>query len=192
MEIIDVISGGGLASVFGGLTGVLGSWLTARQERKILEMELLDKADARAHAALMVDKELDGMRMEAEKDITLANIDSVTRMDLSADNLMKSSHTMAEGDIGDTANEGWILRSIEGARRLIRVVASYYALVGITLINLWTFSAWSIMNMVLTQAQLYKITILLIETDIYLSTTILLYWFGTRAKKSKDIVSALK
>ncbi|MDH5184562.1 MAG: hypothetical protein OEX12_11820, partial [Gammaproteobacteria bacterium] len=89
MEIIDVISGGGLASVFGGLTGVLGSWLTARQERKILEMELLDKADARAHAALMVDKELDGMRMEAEKDITLANIDSVTRMDLSADNLMK-------------------------------------------------------------------------------------------------------
>ncbi|MDH5184729.1 MAG: hypothetical protein OEX12_12680, partial [Gammaproteobacteria bacterium] len=69
---------------------------------------------------------------------------------------------------------------------------SYYALVGITLINLWTFSAWSIMNMVLTQAQLYKITILLIETDIYLSTTILLYWFGTRAKKSKDIVSALK
>jgi hypothetical protein len=100
-----------LASVgSGGLTGLLGSGITAYSSYKNKQLDLSHRENMREYDLQALDKEI-------ERDIHITEVEATTTREVSSDDLMEASIKAAKLDSKD-AQDNWLWILIEGWRRL--------------------------------------------------------------------------
>jgi len=181
--MLDVVTGilGAVGS--GGVTGLLGGGLTFLQQKsankqKLKELELNNK-----YKKEILELEQAMAKEEQQADIRVEQIEGENERYLADSEAMIASFQHALGDKGDTANEGIILRFVEGMRRAVRPIASYYSMAVLTMLTWWMIDLWNSKGLELSNEQAYTISLQLLNATVYLTTTILLWWFSSRGVK---------
>lgn len=167
----------------GGITGIIGGGITLLKsytdnKQRIQEMELTNKHNL----ALVVKQNELGIAL-AEKNIVLEGRKAIAAAEQAANDLFKEGLEYAKTEVGNTAQEGIFLRFVEGTRRFFRPFVSYYSMIVLTAMSYWVYDLWTRMNLVVTQEQAYALTKLMLETNIYIATTAIFWWFTTRVEK---------
>ena len=169
--IVDLFSTGGM----GALVGMLGSWMTKREQRKNLELtikrdlqlgelRLKELAAESAHEVQMADKQMERAEIEGEIAIEEAEVDAFA----------ESLKTQAR-------STGVVV--IDAIRGLMRPVITVFLLV------LSTWLAVNVHKMVggldsMPGNELFDLYKLIIQQLIFLTVTAVTWWFGSRPQRS--------
>jgi hypothetical protein len=180
MELITTILG---AIGGGGITGIVGGLLSHFRDKAAakLELERMDMQHKHRMAEAQAEREL--MLMEAEKEIRISEVEGAAIEAKAHYEAIGEGLKAAKWDVGDTKQEGIILRFIEGMRRAVRPVASFYSMAVLTVITLWVMRLWEEMGLVMTQAQAFDLSMQMLAAVVYISSTVILWWFSTRGLK---------
>lgn len=185
------ILGSVLTGIFGGgATGLLGVLLqryfdgkkaaqdieltrlqldAARETRK-LELEAQERMAANAAAAQQLQAQLDAHAREVDADTAAytASVASDRATYLAADAQQQSRVAR------------WLMAVVDTARGLMRPAVTVYSLVLLTMLAAWVRELHQRTALVLTAAQQHELTMQVVGTVIYLSTTCVVWWFGVR------------
>lgn len=182
--MLDALLSGGLGAALGGVTGLIGNWLNNKKEIKLAELRLQEKAADRQH-------ERDMQANQYKGELALRKEQNSKDMAISADNLMASSYKLAEGDIDKTENHNGFVRFIFGVvefcRRLVRPTASFGSMAVLGYITLFVYDHLPdfLDNLMImgSEDEAFLLMKYLVGTICYISTTVVLWWFGTRTKR---------
>lgn len=172
MDLMTIISTIGS----GGLTGVIGSGITAYSEYKNKQMDL-------DHIASMKRLDLEALDKEIARDVRISETEAETERWKSQDDLMEASYLSAELDTRN-AGSNWFWVLIEGWRRAIRPLATTYAMVILTVLTIAIYDLYNSHGLSPDVQYVNDLLEHLIFMSIYLATTIILWWFGTRKAKA--------
>ena len=172
----SLISGG----ILGGITGLLGSVVQrfAAYKTKKLEVEL-EKIKFDHETAL---RELDARIMEKEwaGRAQVASVEGQSAADVAAAEAFAKSYTdgpkYSEG-LEPTKGQAWLLVLLDCLRGVIRPALTIYLCVITTMVYL---QAQELMGGDIPQELAAEIVRLVLGTILYLTTTCVTWWFGTR------------
>ena len=179
--MLDTLLSGGFGAIFGGVTGLIGTFLNNKKELKLAELARDERRDERAHELTVNDQ-----THNAKMDLIEAEFDH--EEELSADSTFRESFTIAAKDVDTTENHSWLIRflfgTVEVLRRLVRVVASYGSM---TILGFITYFVYNNLDGFLENlqavsegAKAFALMEYLVFTVCYIATTIVLWWFGVR------------
>ena len=165
------------AILSGGVTGLIGSAITSYTDLKKQKMLL-------AHKEVMERLSFDMMKLEAESKIKVVEVETEGKISVADAQLLAESY---KADRATYSTEGkrnvvveFLLGLVDVCRGSVRPLLTYYFTVLISIQFFRFFSSYSELNTspeVLGE-MLNKITI----TILYVGTTVVLWWFGTRNK----------
>lgn len=168
---------GAIAS--GGLTGLIGTTITAFSEYKT-------KLSAHAHEEKMTELNMQMAKLEAETKLSIAQTESDATKDVAETQAFANSHTadIARYALGDRASNSLGFIAVDVIRGLVRPTLTIYVMAIVTLIY------WQLMQLVggLTAIPTHDALAMVktvIDGLLYIATTIVLWWFGTRSKGQK-------
>lgn len=177
---------GDITSLFGGgLTGIIGSVVSSvyAYKSKQLDIELQKEKYAnevelkKADAAIMAQEWT--ARTQIAATTAEAQMDSEASKAFAA-SLSSEPQRYAEGSL--TPRQTWLMVLLDFARGIIRPGLTLYLVVITTLIY---FQARSLMGAGMSAEQAVDLLSLIVKTVLYLTSTTVLWWFGTRFKKEK-------
>lgn len=185
--LADLLSGG-LGALLGGITGLIGTYLNNKKELKLATLEAEERKDKRAHELLMTDK-------RHEYTLATAKVKNEHQRELSADESMRASYTFASRDSDETDHRnrfiGFMYGIVEVLRRLVRVVASFGSMVILAYITYFIYNNLDkfLINLqaINNGTEAFNLMQYLIFTVCYVSTTVILWWFGARTKRPPAI-----
>lgn len=170
------------AIVSGGATGILGALVTTWGElAKVKEMNRHEEAMAAG------DREL--AKLEAEKDIQIARTEGEAAVGVADAQALATSyqHDRAAYATGSlTAGQRWLMVIVDFLRGIVRPGATMYFT---GLATYLTFIAVDLMNRLAPEkaAELaVELVPQVVLVVLYLTTTIILWWFGARQKLFGD------
>lgn len=177
---------GGIASVLsGGLTGIIGSVaqgifaykskqldVELQKEKYINELEL-----RKADAAIMAQEW--ASRTQIAQTEASAQVDSEDAKAFTTA-LTSEPQRYSEGQL--TNKQNWLMVLLDFCRGIIRPGLTLY-LCGIT--TAVYFHAKDLMGHDMSPEQSYQLVMQIVNTILYLTTTCVLFWFGTRNKALK-------
>ncbi|MGI4991077.1 hypothetical protein ACRXCV_00475 (plasmid) [Halobacteriovorax sp. GFR7] len=186
--MLEALLSGGLGTLLGGVTGLIGTYLNNKKELKIAELEADERKDKRAHEVLMMDK-------THQYTLETAKLKNEHEREISADNRMMSSYQFASRDSDDTNHRNrfiaFLFGMVEVGRRLVRVVASFGSM---AILAYMTYFIYNNLDKFLVTLQTindgkeaFTLMQYLIFTVCYVSTTVILWWFGGRTKRPPSI-----
>jgi hypothetical protein len=179
---MDIFSG--IASILsGGVTGIIGSVAQGifAYKSKQLDVELQkqkysNELELRKADAVIMAQEWASRTSIAQTEAT-AQIDSEDSKSFHAA-LTSEPQRYAEGTL--TSKQNWMMVILDFIRGIIRPGLTLY-LCGIT--TAIYFHAKSLMGTDMISAQAYELVTQIVNTILYLTTTCVLFWFGTRNKQ---------
>lgn len=150
----------------GGVTGLVGSAVTKVFEFKTRKLEIEAQKELMLH-------EVDMKKIEAAGKEAVADADAFGK-----------SYEVEENQYSDvvkpTKAQGWVLIGLDALRGMIRPFLTLYLCILTTIIY---FKANRLMGEMVPVDSAVEIVKLLISTILYLTTTCILWWFGTRNKQ---------
>ena len=167
----------------GGITGIIGGGITLLKSYTDNKQRLEELAISNKHALAVMEKQNELNVILAEKNITLETNKALAEAEAASVDLFKTGLDYAKTEVGTPATDGIVLRFVEGFRRFFRPFVSYYSTIILTAMSYWVYDLWTKMNLALTQDQAYALTKLMLETNIYIATTAIFWWFTTRIEK---------
>ena len=185
--IVDLFTSGGIGTILGGITGLLGNWVKSRHEEKMFALREKAKADDREHDLAVI-------RLEGETAVAVADIQRQEADDVASANALTAAYKMEpkrflEGDkYMDTFLGRWLRMPLFGVldviRGSMRPVGTAYMAVVVTMIY-WEFQAMmETMNIQMTPDQVFKVYMYLVGTFAYLMITSFVFWYGDRNRQS--------
>lgn len=159
----------------GAITGLIGSWAAKREERKILEInnghdlemakvdQLRETADHQ-HSLALADKGIEQAALEGEIAVDIAEMG----------NIQTAINAQARPS-------GMVL--VDAALRFVRPVITAYLLILISYIGYQIHVLVGGLTAIPT-TEIVGIYIFLIEAIMFLTTTAVAWWFGSRGKPS--------
>ena len=177
---MDIFSG--IASIFGGgLTGLIGSVTSKIYEFKTkkLEIELQKDKYANEIALKKVDAEI--MAQEWAARTKVAEVEAEAKVDIEDSKAFNTALTSepqryAQGDLTHTQN--WLMIILDLFRGIIRPSLTVYLCAITTVIYI---KANHILNSNLVLPSMaYDLVTQIVNTILYLTTSCVLFWFGTR------------
>lgn len=187
MEILGTVLTGVLS---GGATGLLGVLLQrffdarkaaqdielarlqldAARETRRMELEAQERMASNAAATQQLQAQLDAHAREVEAD-NAAYVASIAsdRATYLAPNAQQHSRLAR-----------WLMAVVDAARGLMRPGVTVYSLVLLTSLAAWVRDMHQRQALVLTAAQQHELTMQVVGTVIYLTTTTVVWWFGVR------------
>jgi hypothetical protein len=205
MEWLSTLAAGASsAGPLGLLAGLLGGALQQWQKRSIAKIEAQDRENSRAHEIALLKATSDNMIAETAANIKVTQVEGDIATDLARYQVDGKILDLAMTDVAKTDElifspaelKGpgfgprfarfvsiWVrfsLASIEAARRLFRPLASYYSLIGLTFLTLWVTDMLVTRQLALTDKEALTLWWRIIETDIFLATTCVTWWFISR------------
>lgn len=185
--IVDLFTSGGIGTILGGITGLVGNWLKTRHEEKMFALRENAKVQDRSH-------ELAVMKMEGETAVAVADIKRQEADDVASADALKAAYDMEpkrflDGDkYMDTFLGRWLLMPLFGLldvfRGLMRPGGTTYMMIIVSMIY------WEYQDMVETFAikptpeQVHEVHMYLIGTFAYLMITSFVFWYGDRNRQS--------
>lgn len=180
---MDIFSG--IASIFGGgLTGLVGS-VTQRifeYKSKKLDIELQKEKFANDIALKRVDAEL--MAQEWAARTKVADVEATAKMDVADSEAFATALTSEPQRYSDvthlTDKQNWLMVLLDFMRGAIRPGLTIYLCALTTAI--YFQAKFLLRSNDITVEQAYDLVTQIIDTILYLTTTCVLFWFGTRNK----------
>lgn len=157
----------------GGITGVIGSVFTGIMAYK-------EKGAQRAHEKQM--RDLDIQERKAEAEISLKQVEAETEGQIAMGELQAFNTSLSsdQARYATGANEHWAFVIVDVIRGLMRpalTVGLSYALCQVIFDVIEALGGWE----VVVAAQGMSIVNDLIQSLIYVTTTAIVWWFGSRA-----------
>lgn len=201
--MLEIGGGGGvldvalsvLGSVFsGGVTGLLGvgvqrlfDWLHAKEQLKQQEAR-------QAHEVAMVRANAEVMAQEWAARTRVAEVDAAGKENVAAEASFAASfqsepQAYSARIAKPSKGQGWVLVILDAIRGAIRPGLTVYLCAITTIIYLEVRDLLLTVGNNLTTAQAMEMNKLVISTVLYLTTTCVLWWFGTRNRQSAPKVS---
>ncbi len=171
-------------SIFsGGATGLIGVILQrfADYKNKQLDLEIEAKKQEHEIALRRVDAEIAAQEWAARTQVAqveAAGKEAVADAQAFAESFKMEPQRYAEG-VKFTHGQGWVMVILDALRGAIRPVLTVYLCVLTTLIYL---QAHQLLGTSMAPEQAYKLVEMIVGSVLYLTTTCVLWWFGTRNK----------
>jgi hypothetical protein len=178
LEILGTIFG----SIFsGGATGIIGiiAQRFADYKNKQLDMQLESQRQQNAIALKQADAAI--MREEWAAKVEVAQVESEAKKDVAASEAFSKSFDMepkqyTSGEL--TSRQRWLMVFLDFIRGSVRPLLTVY------LCGLTTLVYWQAHKVLATQgvttSDAIEITKTIVGSILYLTTTCVLWWFGTR------------
>jgi len=177
LELLGTVFG---AIFSGGATGLLGvvAQRFADYKNKQLDMELEKQRQANAVELRRVDAEIMAQEYAAKAQIVTIQTEGITEV-ANAEAFAKSydmePKMYTTGNL--TPNQRWVMVFLDALRGSVRPVLTIYLCVLITLVYMQARTLLGSTIDVLNAMELVK---LVVGTILYLGTTCVLWWFGSR------------
>tara|TARA_R110000822_G_scaffold154105_5_gene293597 strand:- start:818 stop:1369 length:552 start_codon:yes stop_codon:yes gene_type:complete len=171
------------SSFGGGLLGVFGTFIKSKSEYKNKKLDYdhsiaMHKADMES-MKLEAQLKVDEIQLQNEGRLALANVEMERAQDVNDANIRQASYT------NDKASYGNLF--IDGVRGLMRPMITTYLLI------LMTYISYQINTIVggvagLPVAKIWALYHELIIAIVFLTTTTITWWFGTRPVVKKEVI----
>jgi hypothetical protein len=187
MDILDAV-GGVLGSVVsGGVTGILGVVVQRIADfknkqldlkGKELDIQLAEKNNAHEREMRKIDAEIVAQEHAARTQIALT--EATAKTDVAETKAFASSFNEPirySEKVQPNSGQGWMLVILDFIRGTVRPGLTIYLSILTTLVYV---KASAQMDRALDGIQYFKVLESIIDTIMYLNTTCVLWWFGTR------------
>lgn len=176
MNILSLVT-----SVFGGgITGLIGSITQHVLEFKTKKLELEANRDKFAHEERMVKAEAEVMAQEWAARTKVAETESAARIDVADSAAFAASfNEPARYSEHTTEKQNWFMVGLDVLRGVVRPGLTVYLCILTTLLYL---KAQRLLPTDLAPDQALGLVNDIVGTILYLTTTCILWWFGTRNK----------
>lgn len=168
----------------GGVTGIIGVAVQRIADYKNKELDLKLSAQKFEHERSLRAIDVALMEKEWSGRLRIAETESQVAVD-SSDALAFSQSfkepPMYSAKVRLTAREGWLLVMLDFLRGIVRPGLTIYLCVLTSLI--YWHARGLLRAEILTQAEALSLVKLVVGTVLYLTTTCILWWFGTRNKQ---------
>lgn len=175
-----------VSSLFGGgLVGLLGTVISKFFEYRTKKLDIELQAAKYANEIAMKRVEGELMAQEWAARTKVAEVEGHTKMDVADSEAFAASFNepvrYSEG-VSPTSAQGWLLILLDSFRAIIRPALTLYLCILTTLLY---FDAHKLLRANdFTQSQAEALVLRIIETILFLTTTCVLWWFGTRNKQA--------
>lgn len=174
--MLELLTGLFTSSGFGVITGLVGSYLSKREERKVLELRFshenrMAKHDLQrdiqdhAHDLDMADKNMEEATLEGQIATDISEMDNV-----------KSTIISQSKSSGN--------KVIDGILRFVRPVITAYLLVICTVLAFHLHKLTGGLAMLSTE-QVFGLYSYILYQMVFLTVTAVAWWFGSRGQSSK-------
>lgn len=186
--ILGVFTGGISSILAGGATGLLGILAQRFFDFKTKQLDLQSAQIKNAHEIAVIKANGELMAQEYAGKTQVAQVEAAGRSDVAASEAFAASLKVeptryADGvrPKGVWGNMGWFLMVlIDFIRGIVRPALTVYLCALTTLIYFQAQTIMTTYGMVIQADDAFKLVVRIIETILYLTTTCLLWWFGTR------------
>lgn len=185
MDLTSIL--GGITSIAtGGLTGLFGTAIGAvfTYKSKQLDIELQKEKYANDVAMKDLDSKIMAQEWASRTQVAQVNADAQKDTEDSkafAASLTSEPQRYAEGPL--TSKQNWFMVLLDFFKGLIRPSLTLY-LAGLT--TLIYLQAEALIGHGITPDQANGLIVKIIDTVLYLTTTVILWWFGSRAHDKKE------
>lgn len=179
MDILNLVT-----SVFGGgITGLVGSITQHILEFKTKKLELEANRDKYAHEESMVKAEAEVLAQEWAARTKVAEIESAAKVE-TADSAAFAASFNEPARYAEhvTDKQNWFMVGLDVLRGMVRPCLTLYLCAITTLLYL---KAERLIPAGLSSEQALGLVDQIINTILYLTTTCVLWWFGTRNKQKQ-------
>lgn len=160
----------------GGLIGLVGSWLTKREERKSLEIKF-------KHEVAMADIRRQEFELEADHELAMADKE-MQRAELEGDIAVQGAELEAFTSSLDESKKSYGIIIVDAIRGLMRPVITVYLLVVATLCTLKIGSLVGGLES-LDPEMLSATYQSVINQMLFLTATSVTWWFGSRPSSKR-------
>lgn len=176
-------------SIFGGgVTGLIGVIVQRYTEYKTKQLEAEMAKDKMAHEIDLKHIDAEIMQQEWASRTKVAEVEAAAKEDVADSASFSVALTSEPKRYSDetkmTKNQEWLFVMLDFTRGAVRPALTIY-LCGITTV-IYVQSKTLLGNLAITPDQAYTLTSQIIETVLYLTTTCVLFWFGTRNKEKTN------
>lgn len=171
------------SSVFaGGATGIIGVIAQRFADYKNKQLDLQAEKQRNEFALAMKDKDAAIMQQEWAARTTIAATDADARVQVA--DAAAFGESLGEAALSDHAHvsrwQQWLFVLVDVVRAMIRPGLTVYLCALTTMIYLEV----RVVTDVVSQDKAYELLDLIVGTILYLTTTCVLWWFGTRNKQN--------
>jgi len=185
--MLDILTSGGVSALLGGLTSLVGMFIKSKMETKALELQNESKKIDNEHELKLRDKDLAEMELELDAKVDIISIDAEQKMEVAAENTTISSYGHAKTDSMTNSENPFInflWGLVEFIRRLVRPIITYASMFIIMFASYWLYNNLDDYMNGLSADQKSDIIKYLLFTIIYISTTVIGWWFGDRPSRN--------
>jgi hypothetical protein len=162
---------------FGGIVGILGSWLTKREERKNIELQY-------AHDFKMAELRRDEVKLEAEHELAMAD-KQMERAQMEGNIALGEAELSAFQEGLREQNKTYGIKVVDAVRGLMRPLITLYLLAIATML---TYKINELVGGISTLPleELLKTYKNVIDQMLFLTATSVTWWFGSRPSSGRD------
>ena len=171
--------------VSGGATGLFGVAVQRYFDLKNKSIELEFEVKKFGHEIDMRKIDAEIMQKESEAKIQVAELNAQAAESVADAQAFAASFQEPKSFAQDhavTKNQGWAIITLELIRGLVRPGLTVYLCVITTLIYFQAYNLLKSEGVQMDISSALKLTELVVGTILYLTTTCVLWWFGTRNK----------
>lgn len=178
---------GGLTSLLGGgITGIVGTVVSSVYTYKSKQLDVELQKEKYANEVELKKADAAIMQQEWAARTQIAGTQAAAQMDAEdskafAASLTSEPQRYAEGPLSEKQN--WLMVVLDFFKGMIRPSMTIYLAALTTLIYL---QAEALIGHGITQDQAAGLVSKIIDTVLYLTTTVILWWFGSRAHDKKE------
>jgi hypothetical protein len=177
--------------ISGGLTGIFGVGVQRYADYKNKELDLAASRDKMAHEVTLRKVDAEIMAQEWAARTKVAEVEAAGKEAVADSQAFAASFHMEpvrySGDVKPTPGQGWLLVILDFVRGMIRPSLTVYLCVLTTLVY---FQARDIqVRAGVSSEEAYQVVQQVVGTVLYLTTTCVLWYFGTRNKGQPPKVS---
>jgi hypothetical protein len=166
----------------GGATGIVGVIAQRVADYKNRQLDIQAQQSKQAHEVAMRRADAEIMAQEWAARTKVAEVEVAGRSDVADSQAFAASFNeparYSEG-VKPSRGQGWVLVLLDALRGAVRPVLTVYLCVLTTLVYM---QAREMVGNGLTAAEAMALVKMVVGTILYLTTTCVLWWFGTRNK----------
>lgn len=179
---MDFISGLLSSIIGGGATGILGIAVQRIADYKNRQLDIEITKANHIHEANMREVDAKIMAQEWAARTKVAEVEGAVKVDVADSQVFAASFnepTQYSSILKPNEKQGWLLVILDFIRGLVRPVLTVYLCVLTTLVYL---QARSLLGTQMESVQAFEVLQKVVDTIMYLTTTCVLWWYGTRNK----------
>lgn len=178
MEFLAAIFGpaGGVVGFLGGLFAKFIEW---KKEKELADREIEALKLKQSHELAMQEQERLTMELEAKSAAAIAQITAWKETETAAYGALAAAHESDRRSYAGEGTSGWFVL-VDVARGLVRPLVTLYSVVALTALAVWLYEP-AFMDVETRRATFAA----LINATVFIATSAVGYWFGTRQSGAK-------